>query len=236
MSTSSTIVARAPRSRTGLVLQVDDPIAPGSGELRWVVAEVIDDVTVRLRSTTGRYRRAKSATLVVARPRPDMPNGRYSAAPSDELLILSLIKAWSLRDAAYTDLLRATLEDLPFYGVGSFERDEIKARVPRELWARVAQSRARSLYLSRTSERNGYTHEDALTAAEGHNTVPHATPLRPDLEAMTDAQLREAVLVWGIRNNSAARYLTREVQAARAAISPKPSLWGSLDDGPRELT
>jgi len=32
---------------------------------------------------------------------------------------------------------------------------------------------------------------------------------------MTDAQLREAVLVWGIRNNTAARDLTREVQAAR---------------------
>ena len=215
MSTSSNTVTPAPRSRTGLVLQVGDPIAPGSGELRWVVAELIDDVTVRLRSTTGRYRKAKSATLVVARPRPDMPNGRYSAAPSDEALILSLIDAWGPRDAAYADLLRATLEDLPFNGVGPSQRDEIKARVPRHLWARVAQSRSRSLYLSLTSEHNGYTHEDALTAADGHSTVPHATPLRADLEAMTDTQLREAVLVWGIRNNTAARDLTREVQAAR---------------------
>jgi len=184
MSTPSTTVTSDPRSRTGLVLQVGDPIAPGSGELRWVVAELIDDVTVRLRSTTGKYRKAKSATLVVARPRPDMPNGRYSAAPSDAPLILSLIEAWSPRDAAYADLLRATLEDLPFNGVGRSERDEIKARVPRHLWARVAQSRSRSLYLSLTSERNGYTHEDALIAAEGHSTVPHATPLRGDLEAV----------------------------------------------------
>jgi hypothetical protein len=198
-------------------VEVGDPVSIGNGQQMWEVTGIVDAQTVQLTSNDGRNRKAKASTLVVDRPQPDTPNGRYDAHPKDEELIVGLIEQWQTRDPDYADALKATLEDLPFWGVGPTDTARIKAIVPKALWTRIAQSRARTLYLSLRAEQNCYSHEDALIAAEGHSTLSFRLPQRADLEAMSDEQLHEAVLVWGIRNYDDARLLTREVQDARTA-------------------
>ena len=202
-------------SRTGLLVEVDDPVSIGNGAQQWRVTGVVDEQTVQLTADDGKSRKAKAATLVIGRPLAEMPNGRYSAHPKDEQIVVELIAKWQDRDPEYTAQLEDTLENLPFWGVGSYDTARIKSLVPKPLWTRVAQSPQTALYLSLRGEQNGYTHQDALTAAEGHAAMSNRRPERAELEAMSDAELRESVLVWGIRNDSEARNLTRDVQAAR---------------------
>lgn len=204
-------------SKSGLPLEVGDPVSIGSGTQRWNVTGLIDAQTVQLTYDDGRSRKAKAATLLVDRPRADMPNGKYNAHPKDEALVVDLIAKWRDRDPEYTAQLEQTLEDLPFWGVGSYDTARIKELVPQALWTRVAQSKQTTLYLSLREPHNGWTHEDALIAAEGHGTLPGRRPQRAELEAMSDADLHEAVLVWGIRNDDDSRLLTRAVRDARAA-------------------
>ncbi|WP_251151275.1 hypothetical protein [Cellulosimicrobium sp. Marseille-Q4280] len=200
------------------ILAGDTVVKVGGGysATAWtVVGAKGEKVTVASQNNPATRRHVNLADYTIVRPDPNYPTPEgYAAALYNQDQIEALRDVWADRDPGYAAALQDVIDDLPMRKVGSTYRQAMVDQVAPEHRREVAEG-PYSLYFSLRNGHNGWSHDDALTAANAHNALPFRPPTAEQLRAMDDEQFRAHHLAWRIRNDDATRELVEQIAAER---------------------